>query len=318
MVKYIIKRIITVILIFFGLTLVIYLLLSCVPGGNAAEREIQTLISGGTMPSDEQIQAIYAKYGLDKNVFMQYIAWLGNVFTGTWGNTYSNLSVTVIEAIGNKIGPTLILMGSGLLIAIVFGVLLGTLSALKPNGIADTSCTVLTFLGSSIPGFLISVVCVYVFSVQLGWLPSGYSPAKPYFACLLMPMLIVAFTHIGGFIKQTRGSVMDVMNEEYVKTAKAKGLSYPVVVGKHMLRNAALPICANIALSVPTLVGGSIVIERIFSWPGLGNYLVTCLLNKDIPVVMGIVSLIIIVVLVANLVLDLVYAALDPAIRARR
>ena len=125
-------------------------------------------------------------------------------------------------------------------------------------------------------------------------------------------MLIVAFTHIGGFIKQTRGSVMDVMNEEYVKTAKAKGLSYPVVVGKHMLRNAALPICANIALSVPTLVGGSIVIERIFSWPGLGNYLVTCLLNKDIPVVMGIVSLIIIVVLVANLVLDLVYAALDP------
>lgn len=156
------------------------------------------------------------------------------------------------------------------------------------------------------------------FSVQLGWLPSGYSPAKPYFACLLMPMLIVAFTHIGGFIKQTRGSVMDVMNEEYVKTAKAKGLSYPVVVGKHMLRNAALPICANIALSVPTLVGGSIVIERIFSWPGLGNYLVTCLLNKDIPVVMGIVSLIIIVVLVANLVLDLVYAALDPAIRARR
>ena len=122
MVKYIIKRIITIILIFFGLTLVIYLLLSCVPGGNAAEREIQTLISGGTMPSDEQIQAIYAKYGLDKNVFMQYIAWLGNVFTGTWGNTYSNLSVTVIEAIGNKIGPTLILMGSGLLIAIVFGV----------------------------------------------------------------------------------------------------------------------------------------------------------------------------------------------------
>ena len=147
MVKYIIKRIITIILIFFGLTLVIYLLLSCVPGGNAAEREIQTLISGGTMPSDEQIQAIYAKYGLDKNVFMQYIAWLGNVFTGTWGNTYSNLSVTVIEAIGNKIGPTLILMGSGLLIAIVFGVLLGTLSALKPNGIADTSCTVLTFWG---------------------------------------------------------------------------------------------------------------------------------------------------------------------------
>ena len=303
-------------LVFLLLTFGIYILLSFVPGGNAAEREVQTLVGSGTMPSDEQIEAIYAKYGLDKGVVSQYFIWLRNVLKGTWGNTYSNLNVTVISAIGGKIGPTLILMGSGLLLAIILGVFLGVLSALKPNGIVDNICTVLTFLGSSLPGFLISIVAVYVFAVRLKLLPSGYNTTANYFQCLLMPMLIVAFTHMGGFIKQTRGSMLDVLNEEYVKTAKAKGLPYRSVVFRHMLRNASIPIVTNITLSLPTLVGGSIVIEKIFSWPGLGNYMVTSLINKDIPVVMGCVSLTIVVVLLSNLLLDALYAVLDPTIRA--
>ncbi len=303
-------------LVFFILTFGIYVLLSCVPGGNAAEREVQTLVGSGTMPSDEQIEMIYAKYGLNKGVVSQYFSWLGNVAKGTWGNTYNNLNVTVISSIGGKIGPTLILMGSGLLLAIVLGVFLGVLSALKPNGITDNICTVLTFLGSSLPGFLISIVAVYIFSVRLKLLPSGYNTTASYFQCLLMPVLIVAFTHMGGFIKQTRGSMLDVLNEEYVKTAKAKGLPYRSVVFRHMLRNASIPIVTNITLSLPTLVGGSIVIEKIYSWPGLGNYMVTSLVNKDIPVVMGCVSLTIIVVLLSNLLLDALYAVLDPTIRA--
>lgn len=316
MAKYIIQRILSMILIFLVLTFGIYALLHFVPGGNAAEREVQTLVGSGTVPSDEQIEMIYAKYGLNKGIVAQYINWLENVFKGTWGNTYNNLNVTVIESIGGKIKPTLILMGSGMSLAIVLGVLLGVLSALKPNGIIDNICTVLTFLGSSLPGFLISIVAVYIFSVKLKLLPSGYNTTAPYFQCLLMPMLIVAFTHMGGFIKQTRGSMLDVFNEEYVKTAKAKGLPYRTVVLRHMLRNASIPIVTNITLSLPTLVGGSIVIEKIFSWPGLGNFMVTSLINKDIPVVMGCVSLTIIVVLLANLLLDALYAVLDPTIRA--
>lgn len=316
MLKYIIKRVLIIIPIFFIMTFVIYLLLSVMPGSNAAEQEIISLQLAGRENIDEA--AIYAKYGLDVNVFMQYINWLGDVFSGTWGYTYaSSMSQTVISVIGQRIVPTLILMGSGLLLAIVIGVPLGVLSALHPNGVIDNICTVLTFLGHSLPGFLLCIFGISLFSVTLGILPSQYSTSGkyPYIMYLLMPALIIAFTSMGSFIKQTRGSMLEVMNEEYVKTARAKGLPYGKVVTRHMLRNASIPIVTVIGLNVPTLVGGSVIIERIFSWPGLGNYLVTAISERDIPVIMGIVSIIILVVLLTNVLMDIIYTFLDPRIR---
>lgn len=318
MIKYIVKRVLIMIPIFFGLTFIIYLLLSVMPGANAAEQEITSLLLGGTSISEETEAAIYAKYGLDVNVVMQYFNWVGSLFAGTWGYTYtSSMTKTVISVIGERIGPTLILMGTGLLLAILIGVPLGILSALKPNGIVDNICTVLTFLGNSLPGFLLCIFGISVFSVWLGILPSQYSTSGqyPYIFYLLMPALIIAFSSMGSFIKQTRGSMLEVMNEEYVKTARAKGLPYGKVVTKHMLRNASIPIVTCIGLAVPNLVGGSVVIERIFSWPGLGYYLVTAISARDIPVIMGIVAIIIIVVLVTNLVLDIIYTFLDPRLR---
>lgn len=164
---------------------------------------------------------------------------------------------------------------------------------------------------------MVSILGIYVFSVTLGLLPSQYSTRGnyPYFVYLVMPACIIAITTMGRYIKQTRSSMLEVMNEEYVKTAKSKGLPYGKVVFRHMLRNAAIPIVTVVGLSVPNLIGGSVVIERIFSWPGLGSYLVDAINMRDIPVIMGIVAIIIIIVLVTNLLLDIIYTWLDPRLR---
>ena len=317
MLKYIIKRVLIMIPIFLGLTFIIYLLLSLMPGENAAEAEVTQTILAGTQVTDEMRAEIFRKYGLDVGVGQQYLNWLGSVFQGTWGNTYSNLSKSVISVIGERVVPTLILMGTGLLLSFVIAVPLGVLSALKVKGFIDNLCTVITFLGNSLPGFMVSILGIYVFSVTLGLLPSQYSTRGnyPYFVYLVMPACIIAITTMGRYIKQTRSSMLEVMNEEYVKTAKSKGLPYCKVVFLHMLRNAAIPIVTVVGLSVPNLIGGSVVIERIFSWPGLGSYLVDAINMRDIPVIMGIVAIIIIIVLVTNLLLDIIYTWLDPRLR---
>ena len=317
MLKYIIKRVLIMIPIFLGLTFIIYLLLSLMPGENAAEAEVTQTILAGTQVTDEMRAEIFRKYGLDVGVGQQYLNWLGSVFQGTWGNTYSNLSKSVISVIGERVVPTLILMGTGLLLSFVIAVPLGVLSALKVKGFIDNLCTVITFLGNSLPGFMVSILGIYVFSVTLGLLPSQYSTRGnyPYCVYLVMPACIIAITTMGRYIKQTRSSMLEVMNEEYVKTAKSKGLPYGKVVFRHMLRNAAIPIVTVVGLSVPNLIGGSVVIERIFSWPGLGSYLVDAINMRDIPVIMGIVAIIIIIVLVTNLLLDIIYTWLDPRLR---
>ncbi len=317
MLKYIIKRIVIMIPIFIGLTFVIYFLLSLMPGENAAEAEVTKTTLAGTLVTEEMRKDIFHKYGLDVSVPRQYLNWLGSIFKGTWGMTYSNLTKSVISVIGERIVPTLILMGAGLGLGFVLAVPLGILSALKPNGVVDNISTALTFLGNSLPGFMVSILCIYIFSVRLDLLPAQFSTSGkyPYIMYLLMPACIIAFTCMGKFIKQTRSSMLEVMNEEYVKTARSKGISNVRVVLKHMLRNAATPIVTVVGLSVPTLIGGSVIIERIFSWPGLGSYLVDAINMRDIPVIMGIVALIVIIVLVTNLILDVIYTWLDPRLR---
>lgn len=317
MLKYIIKRVLIMIPIFLGLTFIIFFMLSLMPGENAAEAEITKTTLAGTLVTEEMRADIFHKYGLDVSVPQQYVNWLKSVFEGTWGRTYTNLSKSVISVIGERIVPTLILMGTGMLLGIFIAIPLGILSALRVRGVIDNVCTVITFLGHSLPGFMVSILCIYLFSVRLGLLPAQYSTSGryPYFVYLLMPACIIAFTHMGNYIKQTRSSMLEVMNEEYVKTAKSKGIPYVSVVFRHMLRNAAIPIATIVGLSVPNLIGGSVVIERIFSWPGLGSYLVDAINLRDIPVIMGIVALIILIVLVTNLIMDIVYVWLDPRLR---
>ena len=315
MVKYVIKRILYAIPVFLGITFAIYLLINLAPGGPLA-----ILASSGEM-SQTDLEAMKIELGLDKPIVIRYFIWLADLFRGDLGTSYRT-SQDVAMMIGQRIQPSLMLTGVGILGAIIIGIPLGIISAYKPNSIWDQISTFIAFIGASVPSFFLSLLLIYVLAVRLHLFPTSgmYSAgagddmmdllhhlALPAFACGIQP--------IGNYIKQTKSSVLEVLNEEYIKTARSKGLTNPVIVIKHAFRNALIPVVTTISLSIPFLIGGAVVVEQIFAWPGIGSLMITAITSRDYPVIMGVAVLICAVVMIANLILDLIYAALDPRIK---
>lgn len=198
----------------------------------------------------------------------------------------------------------------------------GYISAYKPNSVWDHISTFISFIGASVPNFFLSLLLIYVLAVKLKWFPTSGMQSSGMSGNLLdllhhlaLPAFVCGIQPIGNYIKQTRSSVLEVLNEEYIKTARSKGLTNVVIVLKHAFRNALIPIVTTISLSIPFLIGGAVVTEQIFAWPGIGSLMITAITSRDYPVIMGVAVLICGVVLVANLILDLIYAALDPRIK---
>ena len=315
MVKYVIKRILYAIPVFLGITFAIYLLINLAPGGPLA-----ILASSGEM-SQTDLEAMKIELGLDKPIVIRYFIWLADLFRGDLGTSYRT-SQDVAMMIGQRIQPSLMLTGVGILGAIIIGIPLGIICPYKPNSIWDHISTFIAFIGASVPSFFLSLLLIYVLAVRLHLFPTSgmYSGgagddmmdllhhlALPAFACGIQP--------IGNYIKQTKSSVLEVLNEEYIKTARSKGLTNPVIVIKHAFRNALIPVVTTISLSIPFLIGGAVVVEQIFAWPGIGSLMITAITSRDYPVIMGVAVLICAVVMIANLILDLIYAALDPRIK---
>ena len=313
MLKYVVKRLLYAIPVFLGITFVIYLLINLAPGGPLA-----ILASSGEM-SQADLEAMKVTLGLDKPIVVRYFLWLVDLFRGDLGTSYRT-SQDVAMMISQRIIPSLTLTGVGILGAIIIGIPLGIISAYKPNSIWDHISTFVAFIGASVPSFFLSLLLIYILAVKMKWFPTSgmYSSgggdvmdmlhhlALPAFACGIQP--------IGNYIKQTKSSVLEVLNEEYIKTARSKGLTNTVIILKHALRNALIPIVTTVSLSIPFLIGGAVVVEQIFAWPGIGSLMITAITSRDYPVIMGVAVLICVGVLVANLILDLVYAALDPRI----
>lgn len=313
MLKYVVKRLLYAIPVFLGITFVIYLLINLAPGGPLA-----ILASSGEM-SQADLEAMKVTLGLDKPIVVRYFLWLVDLFRGDLGTSYRT-SQDVAMMISQRIIPSLTLTGVGILGAIIIGIPLGIISAYKPNSIWDHISTFVAFIGASVPSFFLSLLLIYILAVKMKWFPTSgmYSSgggdvmdmlhhlALPAFACGIQP--------IGNYIKQTKSSVLEVLNEEYIKTARSKGLTNTVIILKHAFRNALIPIVTTVSLSIPFLIGGAVVVEQIFAWPGIGSLMITAITSRDYPVIMGVAVLICVVVLVANLILDLVYAALDQRI----
>ena len=313
MLKYVVKRLLYAIPVFLGITFVIYLLINLAPGGPLA-----ILASSGEM-SQADLEAMKVTLGLDKPIVVRYFLWLVDLFRGDLGTSYRT-SQDVAMMISQRIIPSLTLTGVGILGAIIIGIPLGIISAYKPNSIWDHISTFVAFIGASVPSFFLSLLLIYILAVKMKWFPTSgmYSSgggdvmdmlhhlALPAFACGIQP--------IGNYIKQTKSSVLEVLNEEYIKTARSKGLTNTVIILKHAFRNALIPIVTTVSLSIPFLIGGAVVVEQIFAWPGIGSLMITAITSRDYPVIMGVAVLICVGVLVANLILDLVYAALDPRI----
>jgi peptide/nickel transport system permease protein len=257
---------------------------------------------------------------LDKPAIERYFIWLGAVLTGDMGvSTSTNESVW--SMVSARIGPTLLLTGTSLLLSLIIAIPLGIMASIKPYSAWDNVSSFLSFIGASTPNFFVALVLVYFFSAKLGWLPSMGMHTNTQTGLLdlvrhmILPCFVMVIHMIGTFIKQTRGSMMEVIKEEYVKTARSKGISEVKVVIKHIFRNACIPIVSCVGLNVPFLIGGSTVTEQVFGWPGIGSLLVLSISRRDYNVIMGITIVIAVVVLLASLLVDLIYAYLDPRIR---
>lgn len=315
MFRYILKRLLYAIPVFLGITFVIYTLINLAPGG-----PLSVLAASGEM-SLSDLEALKISMGLDKPIVIRYFIWLGDLLHGDFGISYRT-SQEVSLMISQRIMPSLMLTGTGILAAMLVGVPLGIISAYKPNSVWDHISTFISFIDASVPNFFLSLLLIYVLAVKLKWFPTSGMQSSGMSGNLLdllhhlaLPAFVCGIQPIGNYIKQTRSSVLEVLNEEYIKTARSKGLTNVVIVLKHAFRNALIPIVTTISLSIPFLIGGAVVTEQIFAWPGIGSLMITAITSRDYPVIMGVAVLICGVVLVANLILDLIYAALDPRIK---
>lgn len=314
MVKYLTKRVLMAVFIFLGITLIVYGVSNIAPGG-----PLDVLAASGNL-SKEDLNALKVSMGLDKPVIVRYILWLGDLFRGDLGTSYSN-SQPVITLINQRFFPTILLGGVSLIVSMLIGIPLGVISACKQYSKIDSITSAYAFLTQATPSFFICFFLIYIFATKLNWLPASgmyYNDRPQTIGALaihmVLPVIVMSFSTIGAYIRQTRSALLEVLNEDYMKTARAKGISKRKVILKHGLRNALLPIVTATGMQITFLVGGTVIVEQIFAWPGLGSLMMTGISTRDYPVIMGVTVVISSVVLILNIVLDIVYALLDPRI----
>ena len=311
--KYVLKKILLAIPVLLGITIIDYVIMSL--AGSPLDMMVGPRMTEGT------VAARAAQWGLDQPIYVQYWNWLRELFHGNLGYAYKS-GQPVAEIIGSHLGPTLLLMGLSMALGLLIAVPAGIYSAVHRYQKRDYAVVSASFLFSSIPGFFLALILVYFFTVRLGWLPSSgmYTPgtggdAMDVFRHLIMPSLVLAIGVAGGNIRYIRSSVLEILEMDYLRTAKAKGLGRKIVIRKHALRNALLPIITVIGMQIPTLFGGAVIVEQMFSWPGLGQVTWDAVLSRNYPVIMGVCLLSAVVVLLSNLVTDILYALVDPTIK---
>ena len=314
MLKYLGKRILTAIPIFFGITVIIYVMLNMAPG-SALDMLASSEISVDSAAYDQ----LKAQLGLDKPVWMRYLLWLKDLFQLNFGTSYRT-SQDVCTMVSQRIGPSILLSGTGVILAILLALPIGIMAAYKPYSKWDSVSSFFALIGSTLPGFLLSLLLIYVFSIKLKLLPtsgmhsSGDTSFIDLFRHLLLPALIICIGSMGNLIKQTRSACLEVLHEDFVKTARSKGIKEQAVVLKHVFRNALIPVSTTILLQIPHIIGGTTIVEQIFGWPGLGSLMISSINNRDYPVVMCVAVIIAITVLVTNILIDIVYGFLDPRV----
>ena len=311
--KYIIKRILIAVPVLIGITVIDYFLMN-LAGSPLA------MIQGARV-SQGALAAKGAALGLNKPVIVQYFTWLSQVLTGNFGFSIKT-NESVASMIASHLGPTLLLMGFSLLISMLIAVPAGVFSATHQNKAGDYSLMGLSFLGNSIPSFFLAMLLIYLFTIQLNLLPSGGMTTLgadlgtgDVVVHMIMPVIVLAVSMTGTNIRYIRSAVLEILQQDYLRTARAKGIGRFKVINKHALRNAMVPVITVFGMEIPTLFGGAIIVEQVFSWPGLGLMTMTAIMNRDYPVIMGVSLVAALVVLLGNLLTDILYAVVDPTIQ---
>ncbi|UCE30189.1 MAG: ABC transporter permease [Burkholderiales bacterium] len=309
---YILRRILATIPVLLIVAVLVFMMLRLTPGDPAA-------VIAGDAATAENVAEIREKLGLDRPIVTQFFIWVGHMLTGDLGESFF-YKKNVTELIADRIEPTVSLAILTIVLASAIAVPLGTIAAYRQGSWIDRVVMGFSVLGFSVPVFVIGYVLIYIFSMQLGWFPvQGYQRLAEGFwgflHRLILPSLALAVIYVALIARMTRTSVLEVLNEDYVRTARAKGLPQIKVLMRHALRNAAVPIVTVIGIGIALLIGGVVVTESVFAIPGLGSLTVDAVLGRDYPTVQAVIMLFSVVYVVINLVIDLLYTVLDPRIR---
>lgn len=317
MLKYIMKRLLIAIPTFFGITILVYFLSSLAPGSPLE------MLMADPMATKEDMEALRAQLGLDQPVIVQYMRWLQSLLQGNLGTSYRT-NLPVMGMVLERLGPTLILTLTSTVFSVLIAVPLGIMSAYKPYSPWDYISSGLSFVGASTPTFFTGLVMIYAFAVKMQILPmggmydSGVETVASMARHIVLPGLTLTVFNVGSLLRQTRGSMLEVFTEDYIRTARAKGLKELRVVISHGLRNSLIPVVTVLSTMIPFLFGGAVVAEQVFSWPGLGSLMVQSINSRDYPTIMGITVVIAAAVLMGNIITDIAYSLLDPKIRESR
>ncbi|MGH7390851.1 MAG: ABC transporter permease [Candidatus Rokuibacteriota bacterium] len=314
MTTYIARRLLALIPVALVVATVAFVLIHLAPGDPAS-------IIAGPDASAEDVQQISRQLGLDRPLWSQLLHWYGRLLQGDFGRSIF-LRKPVLEAILDRVEPTLLLTVCATVIAILIGVPSGVISARYHNSTTDQAFMVMALVGISVPNFLLGLLFVLVFGVWLGWFPvAGYVPLEygwpGTLRSLVMPAFALGMVQSALIARITRSAMLDVLREQYITAGRAKGLGEPVVVYKHALRNALVPTVTIIGISVAVLLSGAVVVETVFNIPGLGRLIISAVLRRDYPVVQGVVLCVAGLYMLVNLAVDLSYLLIDPRVKYR-
>ena len=315
MIAYTARRLVQIIPLLFGISIVLFAVIQAAPGGPEG-----ALLESGRFIDPAVIEAYRERLGVDQPVHIQYFRWLAAAFSGELGTSFSTTR-PVAEMIVERLPATLELMGAAFVFAAIIAILLGILSAVRQYSWFDHLGTGLSFVGIAMPVFWFALILQLVFGVFLGWLPIagtgtvGASSLGDHLLHLILPTIVLSFNYIAGWSRYLRSSLLGVLRADYVRTARAKGLPESRVIGVHALRNALIPLLSIMALNLSSLFSGAVITETVFAWPGIGRMFVQAMFARDYPLLMGILMLGSLMVIVFNLVADLLYGILDPRIR---
>lgn len=311
--RYIIGRIVQSAVLLLFVSMLTFSLIRLAPGGPA-------VLLAPEM-TREELRRAEASLGLDQPIPVQYARWLSEVLRGNLGKSYGQ-GVSVVELMAIRLPPTLLLVLTGMLLTVILGVGIGVVSAVRRNTWVDHLSTGFAFFGMSVPVFWLALMLIILFAIQLKWLPSSgaYTIGAPPSAWdrvshLILPAIVLAVSNLAQIARYTRSSMLEVLNADFLRTARAKGLKESTVMVRHALRNTLIPVVTVVALGIPRLVGGVAITESVFAWPGMGQLAVDSAIQRDYPLVMGITLLVSAIVIVTNFLTDLSYVALDPRVK---
>lgn len=303
--KYILKRLLMLIPVILGVSLVVFLIVSMTPGDAAL-----IILPYGT---EEQLNEIRESLGLNRPLLVQYGSYVLNMLRGNLGNSYYS-NAPVLAAFLERLPSTALLAFSSMLISLIIAIPLGVYSATHQYSGLDRVGNVVALIGNSMPNFWIGLLLIMLFSLKLRWLPSGGN--RDGLRSLILPAATLGIRHVALIYRMTRSSMLDVVRSDYIRTARSKGLKERVVIYKHALKNALIPIITVVGSQIGTSLGGSVVTETVFAWPGVGRLIVDSINRKDRPMVMGCLIMTTILISLVTLAVDIIYAYVDPRIKS--